>query len=103
MASLFNWLKGKKVASPKKEIEEELKEIGKVTHYFSHVKAAVIELSDNLKTGDRIVIKGHTTDFEQVVKSMQSNNVDISEAGKGKVVGIKVKDRVRQNDIVYKK
>lgn len=105
MVSFFDWLKHKKPASAEKEASEEklLEEIGKITHYFSHVKAAVIELSGSLKVGDKILIKGHTTKLEQTVKSMQSNNTDVTEAGGGKVVGIKVKNRVRHNDIVYKK
>lgn len=109
MAGFFDWLKGKKPVSPGKESkagikdEEKLTEIGNVTHYFPHVKAAVIELSGNLKLKDKILIKGHTTNFEQVVTSMQINNEEISEAGKGKIVGLKVKNRVRHNDTVYKK
>ena len=107
--AFFDWLKGKKPVSPGKESkagikeEEKLTEIGNITHYFPHVKAAVVELSGNLKVKDKILIKGHTTNFEQVVTSMQINNEEISEAGKGKAVGIKVKYRVRHNDTVYKK
>ncbi len=109
MAGFFDWLKGKKPVSPGKESkmgikdEEKLTEIGNITHYFPHVKAAVIELSGKLKLKDKILIKGHTTNFEQVVTSMQINNEEISEAEKGKTVGLKVKYRVRHNDTVYKK
>ncbi len=109
MAGFFDWLKGKKPVSPGKESkagikdEEKLTEIGNVTHYFPHVKAAVIELSGTLKLKDKILIKGHTTNFEQVVTSMQINNEEISEAEKGKTVGLKVKNRVRHNDTIYKK
>jgi len=109
MAGFFDWLKGKKSVRPGKgskariKDEEKLTEIGNITHYFPHVKAAVIELSGNLKLKDKILIKGHTTNFEQVVTSMQVDNKEISEAGKGKAVGVKVKYRVRHNDTVYKK
>ena len=92
-----------KQSAGKKEAEEKLAEIGKVTHYFPQVKAAVVELSRSLKRGDTIVVKGHTTNLQQVIKSMQVNNSDIAEAGRGKTVGIKVKTRVRHGDIVYKK
>ena len=103
MVNLFGWLKRKKPVSTGKATEEKLAEVGKVTHYFPHVKAAVIELTGMLRAGDKISIKGHTTNFEQTIKSMQSNNTDVTEAGKGKVVGIIVKERVREHDIVYKK
>jgi selenocysteine-specific translation elongation factor len=52
--------------------------------------------------GDRIHIKGHTTDMELTVGSMQINNVDVSEAKAGDAVGIKVTERVRRGDAVYK-
>ena len=109
MAGFFNWLKGKKLVCPGKgskariKDEEKLREIGNITHYFPHVKAAVIELSGNLKLKDKILIKGHTTNFEQVVTSIQANNKEITEAEKGKTIGLKVKNRVRHNDTVYKK
>ena len=109
MAGFFDWLKGKKSVGLKKGAgaglagEEKLTEIGKVTHYFPHVKAAVVELSGTLKLKDKILIKGHTTNFEQSIKSIQINNQEISEAGTGKTIGLKVKSRVRHNDIVYKK
>ena len=79
------------------------KVIGKVTHYFPHVKAGVILITnDNLVVGDTLQIKGHTTDFKQKVNSMQINNVPIQQAKPGQEVGLLVKSRVRHNDIVYK-
>ena len=78
------------------------KPIGKVTSYFSKAEVAAIDLTDDLRVGDKIHIKGNTTDFEQVVKSMQIDRVDVEEAGDGDAVGIKVKDKARQGDIVYK-
>jgi translation initiation factor IF-2 len=77
-------------------------EIGKVMDFFSRPVVAGIDMSANLKVGDKIHIKGHTTDLEMTVTSMQINNKDVTEAGKGQSVGIKVPDRVRQGDTVYK-
>ncbi|MEM4647777.1 MAG: translation elongation factor-like protein [Candidatus Pacearchaeota archaeon] len=77
-------------------------EIGKVVHYFSKIGVAVVELKDNIKKGDKIHIKGHTTDFTQKVESMQINHKPINEAKSGEEIGLKVKDRVREGDIVYK-
>lgn len=76
------------------------KEIGEVSTYFSHVEVAAIKLSGSLKVGDRVRIKGHTTDFEQLIDSMQINRKDVKEAKKGNEIGIKVNDRVRPNDKV---
>lgn len=78
------------------------KEIGKITHYFAHVNAGIIELSDTLKVGDRIHIKGHTSDFIQTVSSMQIEHAGITEAKAGDQVGIKLDQKVHQHDKVYK-
>jgi translation elongation factor EF-1alpha len=81
----------------------EEKKIGKVVKYFSHVEAAVIEISEGeLKVGDKIAIRGHTTNLEQEVESMQIELDAIEVAKKGDSVGIKVKERVRPHDTVYK-
>jgi translation initiation factor IF-2 len=77
-------------------------EIGKVMDFFSRPVVAGIDMSGSLKVGDKIHIKGHTTDLEMTVTSMQINNKNVTEAGKGQSVGIKVPDRVRQGDTVYK-
>lgn len=77
------------------------KEIGKVTHFFDKISVAVVKLSGSLKKGDKIRIKGATTDFEQEVESMQIDKQEIAEAKKGQEIGLKVKDRVRNNDTVY--
>ena len=74
------------------------KEVGRVSSYFSHVSVAAIKLSGNLKVGDKIQIKGSTTDFEQKVKSMQIEKKEVKSAKKGAHIGIKVSDRVRPND-----
>ncbi len=77
------------------------KEIGKVSSFFSHVSVAAIKLTNTLKVGDKIHIKGNTTDFEDTVKSMQIEKKDVKEAKKGDHIGIKVPEKVRPNDIVY--
>jgi len=79
-----------------------LDEVGKVTHYYARISVAVIELKASLKIGDRIAVKGMTTDFEQSVESMQIEHVDVKEAKKGDSIGLKVKERVRPEDLVYK-
>ncbi len=77
-------------------------EIGKVTDFFAKPVVAGIELSGTLKIKDKIHIKGSTTDIELPVESMQIDRVDISEGKRGDLVGIKVPDRVRRGDKVYK-
>lgn len=84
------------------EKERELIEVGRVTHYFTKISVAVVELKAPLTIGDRILIKGSTTNLEQVVESMQIEHKDVQRAEAGQSIGLKVKDRVRENDIVYK-
>jgi len=76
--------------------------IGKVSDFFHRPVVAGIDLTAPVKKGDHIHIKGHTTDIEQEVISMQVNNVNVEEAQAGESVGIKVSDRVRPGDVVYK-
>ena len=76
--------------------------IGMVTDFFAHPVVAGIELSGTLKVGDKIHIKGHTTDMELAIDSMQVNNVNVKEAKAKDLIGIKVSDRVRRGDTVYK-
>jgi putative protease len=73
-----------------------------VMDFFARPVVAGIDLTGTLKVGDRIHIKGHTTDMEVAVTSMQIKNVDVNEAKAGDAIGIKVSDRVRRGDIVYK-
>jgi hypothetical protein len=90
----------KKKSSLKKKIK--LNVIGSVTHYFPHVRAAVIKLKAPLSVGDIIKIKGHTTDFTQNVTSLQMDRDPIVTAKKGEEIGLQVDSRVRQHDLVYK-
>ncbi len=76
-------------------------EIGKVTHYYPKIGVAVVELKAPLKVGDKILIRGSTTNFEQMVESMQIEHQDVQSAEAGKSVGLKVVQRVREGDIVY--
>lgn len=83
--------------------EEEFVEIGRITHFFSKINVAVIELKAALSVGDTIAIKGPTTDFEQRVDSMQIEHKDVQRAEPGQSIGLKVMQRVRETDMVYKK
>jgi len=76
--------------------------VGKVKDYFAHIGVIGIDLVAPLKVGDTIHIMGHTTDLEQVVESMQIEHEDVQEAKAGDAIGIKVADRCRGGDSVYK-
>lgn len=76
--------------------------VGRVTNYYSKINVAVIELSAPLKKGDEITIKGATTEFTQTVESMQIEHKNIESAQSGQAIGLKVKDRVRIGDTVYR-
>lgn len=79
-----------------------VEEIGYVEHYFTHVGVAAIAITNGkIKLGDMIHIRGANTDFQQTVDSMEIDRKKIHEAGVGSSVGIKVKERVREHDIVY--
>ena len=81
----------------------EEKKVGEVIKFFGKISVAAIRLSEgSLKVGDTIHIVGHTTDVTQGVDSMQVENKSVQEAGPGADIGIKIKDRVRENDVVYK-
>ena len=83
--------------------ESKFVKVGEVTHYFPKVKAAaVLVLRDGFALGDSITVKGHTTDFKQVARSMQLDHVGIDRAQKGQEIGLLVKSRVRIGDTVYK-
>lgn len=84
------------------EEERELVEVGRVSHYFTRINVAVVELKAPLAVGDHILIKGSTTDLEQVVESMQIEHENVQRAEAGQSIGLKLNDRVRENDTVYK-
>ncbi|MBU4176099.1 MAG: translation elongation factor-like protein [Actinobacteria bacterium] len=77
-------------------------EIGRVSHYFNHINVAALELTGELAVGDTIHIKGHTSDFTEIVDSMQIEHDSVEKAGPGDSVGIKVEERAHEHDIVYK-
>ena len=85
-----------KASGPKEEL------IGVITHYFPHVKAAVFKAKTALSLGDKIRIKGHTTDFVQTISSMQIERSPIAKAKKGDEIGLLVTSRVRRRDKVTK-
>ncbi len=77
-------------------------EIGLIVDFFARPVVAAIQLTGELKVGDKIHIKGHTTDMEVEVSSMQIHNQNVSVARGGDSIGIKVTDKVRHGDKVYK-
>jgi hypothetical protein len=81
---------------------EQLQEIGSISHFFGHINVAVVDLTDTISIGDKIVIKGPTTDVEQTVDSMEIDYVKVNRATAGQSIGMKVKDRVKEKDTVYK-
>jgi translation elongation factor EF-1alpha len=76
--------------------------IGNVSDFFAQPVVAAIELTAALKVGDKIHFKGHTTDLEIVVGSMQINNANVQQAKAGDSIGVKIDERVRKGDSVYK-
>jgi len=104
--------KKRKAAKVKKQVVKKtaslppgasLEEVGIITHYFPKVDAAVVKLTKGgLSAGDKIVIKGHTSDFKEKVESMQLDHTPIQEAERGMEIGLKVKSKVREHDVVYK-
>jgi putative protease len=83
-------------------MSQDLVKVGDVIHYYTNIGVAVVDLSNTLKVGDNIVVKGATTEFTQLVKSMQIEHDQVNEAGNGDSIGLKVKDKVRKGDSVYK-
>ena len=84
-------------------IEDEIVEIGNVAHFFSKINVAVINLILPLNIGDRILIKGPSTDFEQTVESMQIDRNEIQRAEGGQDIGLKTIQSAKEKDVVYKK
>jgi translation elongation factor EF-Tu-like GTPase len=77
--------------------------VGRITHYFPHVNAGVIELErGELRVGDTVHIRGHTTDFYQRLEHMEVDHRPIELARPGQSVGIQVAQRVREHDQVFR-
>ena len=78
-------------------------EVGLIVKFFAKPSVAAIEVTKgSIKPGDTLMYKGHTTDFTETVQSMQIDNQSVDEAKVGDMIGVKVKERVRENDIVFK-
>lgn len=84
-------------------VSENLVKIGEITHFFANINVAVIELSGTIKIGDEIVVRGATSDFSQVIESMQIEHEQVNEAHSGDAIGLKVKERVRRGDEIFQK
>ncbi len=76
--------------------------IGRVTHYFGKINVAAVVLTESLRVGDQIRLKGHTTDFTQTVDRMQIEHQDVQEAKPGDDVALHVTAKARANDEVRK-
>jgi putative protease len=103
--------KKKTVAAKKQPVKKSLsiskgaslEEVGIITHFFPKVDAAVVKITKGaLSVGDSIVIKGHTSDFKEKVLSIQLDHEPIQNAKKGMEIGLKVKAKVREHDVVYR-
>lgn len=83
-------------------MEPEYTKIGRIEHYYSKAGVAVVEVMAPIKKGEKILIRGGTTNLTQVVESMEIEHKQLTEAQAGQRIGLKVADRVRENDMVYK-
>ncbi len=83
--------------------DEEVVQIGHITHFFPKISVAIVELTAALAVGDRILVKGPATDFEQVVDSMQIEHQNITRAEPGQSIGLETAQHVKEKDVVYKK
>jgi hypothetical protein len=92
----------KPVTAPSPAIPANELKAGVVTHYYSHLSVAVVAVTERrLQAGDRIHIKGHTSDFYQTVESMQVEHDTVGVADIGQTVGLKVAEHAREHDVVY--
>ena len=80
--------------------EEKL--IGKIIHFYTNIGVGIVELSDKLNVGDKIHVKGASTDFEQTIDSMQVEHENVETAKAGESIGVKLNEKVRENDEVFK-
>jgi translation elongation factor EF-1alpha len=78
-------------------------EVGRISHYFARINVGVVELTKGeLKVGDTIHVKGHTTDFFQKIDSMQMEHAPVQSAKPGESFGLEVESQVRQHDLVFR-
>jgi translation elongation factor EF-Tu-like GTPase len=84
-------------------VEEDIIEIGDVAHFFTKINVAVVNLRLPLSVGDRILIKGPETDFDQTVDSIQIDRKNITRAQAGQSIGLKLAQQAKKRDVVYKK
>jgi hypothetical protein len=84
-------------------LDEEILEIGTVKHFFSKISVAIIDLTAPLSVGDRILVKGPSTDFEMAVDSMQVEHTSVQRVEGGQSVGLKLVQQAKERDVVYKK
>lgn len=84
-----------------KKVARTDKPVGEVTHYYSGLKVAIVRFNQDMQVGKSLTFQGATTDFSQDLNSMEVDHKSVSVAPKGKEVGLKVKDKVREGDKVY--
>jgi translation elongation factor EF-Tu-like GTPase len=80
----------------------EYTKVGSIEHFYSKASVAIVQISAPIKKGDKILIRGTTTNLSQIVESMEVEHKQLTEALAGQKIGLKVAGRVRENDIVYK-
>jgi len=83
-------------------MEEKLEKVGEVSDYYSKIGVAIVKLTATISVGDKILIRGSTTSLRQTVNSIQIEHKNVTKAGAGQSIGLKVDDRVREGDTVYK-
>ena len=76
--------------------------VGKVTHYYNHLGVGIVKLTGALANGDTIKIVGHGREFTQTVASLQLEHQALEKAKKGQEIGLKVDQKVKEGDVVYK-
>jgi len=84
-------------------LEGRIEEVGRITHFYPKIGVAVVELKASLKVGEEILIRGAHTSIDQRVDEMQIEHKLVQSANTGQSVGLKVKDRVRENDLIFRK
>lgn len=76
--------------------------VGKVSHYYSQIGVGIVKMEGTLKVGDQIKVKGYSTEFDQTIDSIQIDHKEVESADKGDIIGMKVNDKVREGDEVFK-